>query len=102
MSLDRHQQDWDRLAEVDALWAVLTVPGRKGGRWDVDEFFATGEAEIAHVLSTSPRRSAGRRAASARSTSAAASAGSRARSAPASSTRSASTSPRGWSSRPSA
>ncbi len=50
-SLERHKQDWDRLAEVDALWAVLTRPGRKGGRWDVDEFFATGEAEIAHVLS---------------------------------------------------
>ena len=48
---DRHQQDWERLAEVDALWAVLTRPGRKGGRWDVDEFFATGEAEIAHVFS---------------------------------------------------
>ena len=50
-SLDRHQQDWERLAEVDALWAVLTRPGRKGGRWDVEEFFATGEAEIAHVFS---------------------------------------------------
>ncbi len=49
-SLDRHQQDWDRLAEVDPLWAVLTRPGRKGGRWDVDEFFATGEEEIAHVF----------------------------------------------------
>ena len=36
---------------MDALWAVLTRPGRKGGRWDVDEFFATGEAEIAHVFS---------------------------------------------------
>ena len=50
MTLDRHRQDWDRLAESDALWAVLTKPGTKGGRWDVEEFFATGEAEIAHVL----------------------------------------------------
>jgi ubiquinone/menaquinone biosynthesis C-methylase UbiE len=50
-NIDRHQQDWERLAEVDALWAVLTRPGRKGGRWDVDEFFATGEAEIEHVFS---------------------------------------------------
>ena len=50
MNRDRHRQDWDRLAEADALWAVLTKPGTKGGRWDVDEFFATGEAEIAHVL----------------------------------------------------
>ncbi len=51
MSLDRHQQDWERLAEVDPLWAVLTAPDRKGGRWDVDEFFATGEAEVAHMIS---------------------------------------------------
>jgi SAM-dependent methyltransferase len=51
MSLERHRQDWERLAEVDPLWAVLTAPGRKGGRWDVDEFFATGETEIGHVIS---------------------------------------------------
>lgn len=52
MSLDRHRQDWERLAEVDAMWAVLTAPGRKGGRWDVTEFLATGEAEICDVLET--------------------------------------------------
>jgi SAM-dependent methyltransferase len=50
VSLDRHRQDWDRLADTDALWAVLTAPGTKGGQWNVDEFFATGDAEIAHVL----------------------------------------------------
>ena len=50
MSFERHRQDWDRLAEADALWAVLTEPGTKGGGWDVDAFFATGEAEIAQVL----------------------------------------------------
>ena len=55
MSLERHRQDWERLAEVDPLWAVLTAPGRKGGRWDVDEFFATGETEIAHVISIAER-----------------------------------------------
>jgi SAM-dependent methyltransferase len=55
VSLERHQQDWERLAEVDPLWAVLTAPGRKGGGWDVDEFFATGEAEVAHVLGVAER-----------------------------------------------
>ena len=97
MSFERHRQDWEHLAEIDPLWAVLTVRGRKGGRWDVDEFFATGEAEIAHVILDhrdarppgAPRRG--------RSTSAAASAASRGRSAGASSRRSASTSPPGWS-----
>ena len=44
------QRDWDDLADVDPLWAVLSAPGKRGGRWRQDEFFATGEAEIAHVL----------------------------------------------------
>jgi SAM-dependent methyltransferase len=34
------------------MWAVLTAPGRKGGGWTPEEFFATGEAEIEHVLAT--------------------------------------------------
>lgn len=51
MSLDRHRQDWERLAEADPLWAVLTAPEQKDGRWNADAFFATGEAEIADVFS---------------------------------------------------
>src|SRR4029078_10142959 len=43
MSFERHRQDWEHLAEIDPLWAVLTVPGRKGGRWGVDGVFASGE-----------------------------------------------------------
>lgn len=55
MTLGRHREDWERLAEVDAMWAVLTAPGRKGGRWDPEEFFATGEREVEHVLATAER-----------------------------------------------
>jgi SAM-dependent methyltransferase len=51
LSFERHKQDWERLAEGDPLWAVLTAPEQKGEGWDVDDFFATGEAEIAHVFS---------------------------------------------------
>jgi SAM-dependent methyltransferase len=50
MTLERHKEDWERLAETDALWAVLTAPNRRGGGWDEEAFFATGETEIAHVL----------------------------------------------------
>jgi SAM-dependent methyltransferase len=49
-SLARLQREWDELAETDAFWAVLTDPGRKGGRWTVEEFLAAGETEIATVL----------------------------------------------------
>ena len=48
--LERHRRDWEQLAEVDPLWAILAAPDARGGRWKLDEFFATGEAEIAEVL----------------------------------------------------
>lgn len=44
------QQAWDAFGEKDPLWAVLTRPGRRGGRWDPEEFFATGREEIRGVL----------------------------------------------------
>lgn len=50
MTLDRHRHDWEELAEFDPLWAVLTRPDKRGGRWNREEFLATGEAEIAAVL----------------------------------------------------
>jgi SAM-dependent methyltransferase len=61
VTLTRLQRDWEELADVDPLWAILTWSDRKNGRWDVNEFFETGEREIASVLSTAadlglPRR----------------------------------------------
>jgi SAM-dependent methyltransferase len=51
VSLERHKEDWERLAEVDPLWAVLTAPEQKDGGWNTEAFFATGETEIAAVFS---------------------------------------------------
>lgn len=48
--LERHKQEWEELASVDPLWAILTSPERRGGRWELAEFFDTGEAEISEVL----------------------------------------------------
>jgi ubiquinone/menaquinone biosynthesis C-methylase UbiE len=48
--LNRHRRDWEELAAVDPLWAILAAPERRWGRWPLDEFFATGEEEIAQVL----------------------------------------------------
>jgi SAM-dependent methyltransferase len=42
--------DWTRLGEADPLWAVCVDPARRGGRWDLEEFNATGRAEIAAAL----------------------------------------------------
>jgi SAM-dependent methyltransferase len=46
----RQRRDWDDLATVDPLWAVLSAEGKRDGGWDLDEFFATGEADVEHVL----------------------------------------------------
>jgi len=46
-SLRRHQRDWEDLGDLDPCWAILACPGRRFGRWDLDEFFRSGEQEIA-------------------------------------------------------
>lgn len=51
MSLEKLKNDWDSLAERDALWAILTDSSKAGGKWDVAEFMATGDAEIKTVMS---------------------------------------------------
>ncbi len=41
---------WETLAKNDPLWAILSVPEKKENRWDVDEVFRTGIADIDHVM----------------------------------------------------
>jgi hypothetical protein len=41
------QQLWSELGARDPMWAVLSIPGKKGNRWGRDEFFATGVADVA-------------------------------------------------------
>jgi SAM-dependent methyltransferase len=50
MSFSTNAAIWDALAHTDPLWAVLTDPSRKGGRWTIEEFMATGESQVATVL----------------------------------------------------
>jgi len=46
MRLSTVQRYWDRQAHADPMWAILTDPAKAGGRWDADEFFATGTREV--------------------------------------------------------
>ena len=48
--LEDTRRDWTRLGAEDPLWAVLTMPGKRGGRWDVEEFLATGRTDVAYTL----------------------------------------------------
>ena len=46
IELERVRRTWQRLGNDDPLWAVLSSPDKRGGRWDVDDFFASGRDEI--------------------------------------------------------
>ena len=49
-TLDELKHNWEGFAQTDALWAILTDPEKRGNRWQAEEFFATGEHEVATVL----------------------------------------------------
>jgi SAM-dependent methyltransferase len=51
MSLRRLARNWNAFAADDAMWSILTWADKRGNRWQPDEFFATGQSEIADVLS---------------------------------------------------
>ncbi|MET0225531.1 MAG: FkbM family methyltransferase [Dokdonella sp.] len=44
--LDRLRRVWQTLGRDDPLWAVLSQADKRGGRWQREEFFATGRVEI--------------------------------------------------------
>ena len=52
MTLEEVEKDWTRLGADDPLWAVLVASDKRNGKWDPDEFLATGRAEIDAALAT--------------------------------------------------
>ena len=44
--LDNLRQTWTTLGEKDPLWAILSLPEKRGGAWELEEFFATGPADV--------------------------------------------------------
>lgn len=55
MTLKQLRARWDELARRDAMWAVLTEPGKENGAWNEQEFYKTGEADFGHVLAVLKR-----------------------------------------------
>src|SRR5262245_37497970 len=50
MELKELQRNWDMLGKEDPLWAIITWDDKKGNKWDLGEFFASGEQEIAELM----------------------------------------------------
>jgi SAM-dependent methyltransferase len=48
--LARVGRAWSTLGQTDPLWAVCVDPARRGGRWDLAEFLASGRAEISAAV----------------------------------------------------
>lgn len=46
-SFEDVRRDWVRLGEEDPLWAVYVAADKRGGRWDPEQFLATGRADVA-------------------------------------------------------
>jgi glycosyltransferase involved in cell wall biosynthesis/SAM-dependent methyltransferase len=44
------QKSWDWFARADPLWATLTQPDKKGGRWNAEEFLEEGRRDIRYAL----------------------------------------------------
>jgi SAM-dependent methyltransferase len=57
-AFDRLARLWERNASIDALWAILALPGKEGGLWDREEFFRTGERDVAELMRYMAERSA--------------------------------------------
>lgn len=54
-NLQELQRNWDAMGRTDAFFYILTVPGKEHNRWDPDEFFASGTADITRLLEHLPR-----------------------------------------------
>jgi ubiquinone/menaquinone biosynthesis C-methylase UbiE len=48
-ALDSMTSGWNAMAELDPLWAVLSDPKKKFGKWDKEEFFRDGQREAIRV-----------------------------------------------------
>ena len=49
MDIKQLQRNFESLASEDPLWTVLSDNSKRGGHWDVEDFYATGEPMIADL-----------------------------------------------------
>src|SRR5450755_653507 len=65
MAIRENRRAWEDWGRVDPLWAILTKPGARGGKWDLDAFFESGQQTIdriwkqAHELGVPARHESG-------------------------------------------
>ena len=50
MNFDDLMRHWDKFGKEDPLWGILSEKDKKGGGWNLDEFFETGRKEIERLM----------------------------------------------------
>jgi ubiquinone/menaquinone biosynthesis C-methylase UbiE len=43
---------WEEVGKTDPLWGILSLSEKKGNKWDIEEFYATGTAEIDAMMAS--------------------------------------------------
>lgn len=46
-AFETQRRVWETLGKDDPFWAVLSVDGKRGNKWDIEEFLAIGRADVA-------------------------------------------------------
>jgi hypothetical protein len=50
MDIKDLQRNWDEFGKTDPLWAIMTEPDKRDGKWDRAAFFKTGADQIARAM----------------------------------------------------
>jgi len=52
VTLKHLRDNWEKYAQRDPLWAILSEPGNENNRWSEEEFFRYGDGEAGEVVNT--------------------------------------------------
>ncbi len=50
MYIGHLQEKWNEFGETDPLWAILAEPEKRGNKWQLEEFFATGQRLVDELM----------------------------------------------------
>lgn len=50
MNINELERNWNEFGRTDPLWSIRSLPGKKGNKWNPDDFFTTGSIEIDLVM----------------------------------------------------
>ncbi|MGZ4895837.1 MAG: class I SAM-dependent methyltransferase [Candidatus Angelobacter sp.] len=45
-----HTRDWEEMAAIDPLWAIMSSPEKRFRNWELEEFLSTGQEEISSLM----------------------------------------------------